>query len=289
MRDLGRKVKGQPWPLKLINSHCLIRFNISSENNDFGFNLIQKSTFQKISHLNALGSKFDLDAKKVRFNLVSSFEQTGKSHIPNATYQVPRSQAFWFWRRFRKGFYHIWAWRPYLSCDQNSLYKLWLPYHKSLHMKFEFNWAHGLWENCFNILMGPQYERPWLKGQRSVNHDLGNLLIAIVSLVLTYQVRKMTLALTVFKNISHLNALGSKGGRALRGKFGPLWSQKLKIAFHQFHPIGLLEEWPKFKILAFILLFSCYGNKNGRQNRLKIEKLSFWAKFKAFSDWFLKN
>ena len=26
----------------------------------------------------------------------------------------------------------------------------------------------------------------------------------------------------------------------------------------------------------------CYGNKNGRRNRLKIEKLPFWAKFKAF-------
>ena len=45
--------------LKLIYSHCLIRFNISSENNDFGFNSIQKIIFfQKISHLNAIGSKF---------------------------------------------------------------------------------------------------------------------------------------------------------------------------------------------------------------------------------------
>ena len=56
-----------PWPrpLKLIKfySHCLIRFNISSENNGFDFNSIKKSTFQNISHLNALGSKFDLDVK----------------------------------------------------------------------------------------------------------------------------------------------------------------------------------------------------------------------------------
>ena len=49
--------------LKLIYSHCLIRFNISSENNDFVFNSIQKSTFPKISHLNAIRSKFDLDVK----------------------------------------------------------------------------------------------------------------------------------------------------------------------------------------------------------------------------------
>ena len=34
----------------------------------------------------------------------------------------------------------------------------------------------------------------------------------------------------------------TKGVRAFRGKFGPHWSQKLKVAFHQFHPIGLLEE-----------------------------------------------
>ena len=49
--------------LKLIYSHCLIRFNISSENNDFGFNSIQKINFKKISHSNAMGSKFDLGVK----------------------------------------------------------------------------------------------------------------------------------------------------------------------------------------------------------------------------------
>ena len=35
-------------------------------------------------------------------------------------------------------------------------------------MKFEFNWANGLWENyVFFILMRLQYERPKLEGQRS--------------------------------------------------------------------------------------------------------------------------
>ena len=47
--------------LKLNHSHCLIGFNISSENNDFGFNSIQRINFSKNSHLNAIGSKFDLD------------------------------------------------------------------------------------------------------------------------------------------------------------------------------------------------------------------------------------
>ena len=64
MSDLSWKVKGQPCPLELIYSHCLIRLNISSENNAFGFHSFhKKSTFQKISHLNALISKFDLDVK----------------------------------------------------------------------------------------------------------------------------------------------------------------------------------------------------------------------------------
>ena len=39
---------------------------------------------------------------------------------------------------------------------------------KSLHMKFEFNLANGFVRKlCFNTLMGLQYERPMMKGQRS--------------------------------------------------------------------------------------------------------------------------
>ena len=39
---------------------------------------------------------------------------------------------------------------------------------------------------------------------------------------------------------------------------------------------------------GFILLYRCYGNKNGERNRLKIEKLIVWAKLKAFEDLNLK-
>ena len=61
--------------MKLIYSHCLIRFNISSENNDFGFNSIQKVNLKK-NNLNTLGSKFDLDVKRAKVNLGSLFKQT---------------------------------------------------------------------------------------------------------------------------------------------------------------------------------------------------------------------
>ena len=65
IKDLGWKGKGQPWPLKLIYSHCVT----------LALTVLKKSSFQKKSHLNALGSKFDLDVKKVKVNLESLFEQ----------------------------------------------------------------------------------------------------------------------------------------------------------------------------------------------------------------------
>ena len=48
-------------------------------------------------------------------------------------------------------------------------------------MKFEFNWVNGVLENCFNLLMRLQYERP-KPGRSKVYLDLWNLFIAIVSL-----------------------------------------------------------------------------------------------------------
>ena len=39
----------------------------------------------------------------------------------------------------------------------------------------------------------------------------------------------------------------------------------------------------------YINLMVAMVTKNGRQNRPKILKLPFWAKFKAFSDRFFKN
>ena len=38
--------------------------------------VFKKSSFQNVSSLNALGSKFDLDIKEVKVNLGSSFKQT---------------------------------------------------------------------------------------------------------------------------------------------------------------------------------------------------------------------
>ena len=52
-----------------------------------------------------------------------------------------------------------------------------------------------------------------------------------------------------------------EGVRALSGYFGPLYSKKLKVAFHQFHLTCLLEEKPKSKILT-IYFTGCYGNQN---------------------------
>ena len=46
----------------------------------------------------------------------------------DASCQVSLKSVHWFRRRFLKGFYHIWAWRPSWSCDLDYLYTHWLPH-----------------------------------------------------------------------------------------------------------------------------------------------------------------
>ena len=50
----------------------------------------------------------------------------------------------------------------------NNLYKFWLTNHKELLYEIWFQLAKWfLRKLCFNVLMGLEYERPWLKDQRS--------------------------------------------------------------------------------------------------------------------------
>ena len=39
----------------------------------------------------------------------------------------------------------------------------------------------------------------------------------------------------------------------------------------------------------YFTLTGCYGDQNVQQNRLKIEKLPFYAKFETFGERFFKN
>ena len=55
-----------------------------------------------------------------------------------------------------------------LVTDHNNLYKFWLTSHLELSYEIWFQLANScLRKICFNMLMGLQYKRPWLKGQRS--------------------------------------------------------------------------------------------------------------------------
>ena len=52
--------------------------------------------------------------------------------------------------------------------DTGPLYKFWLTNHKELSYEIWFQLAKWfLRKLCFNMLVGLQYEWPWLKGQRS--------------------------------------------------------------------------------------------------------------------------
>ena len=95
----------------------------------------------------------------------------------------------------------------------NILYKFWLTYHKESSHEIQIQLGQLFVRKiCFKNIDGTT---KWatLAERAKFNLDLWYLFTAIVSLVLTYQVRIMTLALKVFKKstfqkISHLNALG---------------------------------------------------------------------------------
>ena len=65
-------------------------------------------------------------------------------------------------------------------------------------MKFEFNWVNCLREN-YDLIYRWDSNMSDLAERSKVNLDLWNLFIVIVSLGLTYQVRIMTFASTIFK------------------------------------------------------------------------------------------
>ena len=54
-------------------SHCLLTYQVRTMT--LAPTVFKKSTFQKMSNLTALGSKFDLDVKWVKVNLGSLYEQ----------------------------------------------------------------------------------------------------------------------------------------------------------------------------------------------------------------------
>ena len=64
--------------------------------------------------------------RKIRF-IIHYLNKVGSIRAANAAYQLSRSSAFWF-QRFLKFFYHIWAWRPSWSCDQDHLNKISFPH-----------------------------------------------------------------------------------------------------------------------------------------------------------------
>ena len=107
--------------------------------------------------------------KRSRSNQIHHLCKPGRAHIPNAIYKVPRPLAFWFQRRrYFKGFYLIWAWPPSWWCDHYHLVQIYSTQFKESPYEIWVQLAKWfLRKLCFDILMGLQYEWPWLKGQRS--------------------------------------------------------------------------------------------------------------------------
>ena len=100
--------------------------------------------------------------------------------VPNAVYQVSRSSAFLFWRRrFLKGFYHIWAWQPTWSCDQDHLNQLSFPHdapHEIWLWLAQWFWRRYLkmvdegWTDNGAFLYYELTHKPKGSGELKINH-----------------------------------------------------------------------------------------------------------------------
>ena len=112
------KVNLDHWNLLIAIVSLVLPYQVRIST--LAYTVFKKSTFQK-----------KIPFKCIRKQIWPYLNKLGRPNTHNATYQVPKSSAFWFWRRrFLKGFSHIWAWRPSWSCDQDHLNKLSFPHPK---------------------------------------------------------------------------------------------------------------------------------------------------------------
>ena len=108
-------------------------------------------------------------------------------------------------RRFLKGFYHIWAWRPSLSCDQHHVIRFSFSVPESFHKNlvqigtlvsekilFEFLYVHNIGPRSRNDL-DLQYSHTFINLIRCLRLPTFRSLAAIVfekSTVFTFSYRK---------------------------------------------------------------------------------------------------
>ena len=140
MSDLGWKVKGQPLPLQLINSHCLIRLNISSDYNDFGFNIFKKKTSLKKIPFECIRKQIWpwRSVGQCQHRIIIWTNLLGPTS-PMLHTKSQGNRLLVLEKKIFKGFLPymgvaaIWSW------PANFCY----PILRSLHMEFEFNWPSG--------------------------------------------------------------------------------------------------------------------------------------------------
>ena len=75
----------------------------------------------------------------------------------------------------------------------------------------------------------------------------------------------------------------SQRGTCIKRLFWSLYEAiKCKLLFTNFFLLVYKNNSPSVKVWDRIYFYRCYDNKNGWQNRLKIEQWPFWSKFKTF-------
>ena len=123
---------GFDWPTSFRGDDVWIFFSeslIFSPTAHFLQDFHFKWHFKSFPYSNALATYVDLAVKKrSRSSQGHDLYTHCSAWAINASCQVSLKSVHRFWRRrFFKGFYHIWAWRPSWSCDLDFLYTHWFP------------------------------------------------------------------------------------------------------------------------------------------------------------------
>ena len=157
-----------PWMKgQLYLCCCLIRLNISCKYYHFHLNSYRNMTILRYFQYKYIRNQTVIRHKRgqgkpwfiVCANLVG----------PTSSMLHTKSQGHWSFDSREgdlKGFYLIWTWRRSWSWDHK--YLLYIYSFQLMEYPYEI-WVQlaTFWEIYFNSLLGLQYERPWLKDQRS--------------------------------------------------------------------------------------------------------------------------
>ena len=127
------KMSGLGWKVSLTFGTVSLGLTFPWKYYDFHLNSYRNMNFLRHFHYKYIRNQTGIAIKKVMLTQIHHLCIPGRTHIPNATYQVLRPLVVWF----------------QIHMTINICYKLTPLNLWSLHTKFEFIWPSSFWETVW--------------------------------------------------------------------------------------------------------------------------------------------